>query len=166
MASNNKEFFVAGVSSRRTQPAVFPGTAATRPGFVLHPLTFPEAEEADNSHFICRERDVPIVCLFSSCEEVFGRQNPALKDNASEETKKNSTSELELTDKEFKTKCSLVNSPVQDEADKVSQKAELLTSQFSIKDQWMRHLFLKHKLVVDNVEDICSLRRYTHSKAY
>ena len=145
--------------------------ARARPGCMLQPLTFPEVREADSSHFIYPERDVPIVCLFRSCEEVFGRQssspNSLRPSDPYEENEKiypASSELLKLTSKEFKTNCSLVSRPVEDLEEggnpEEQKEPELLTRQFSVKDEWLRHLFLKHKTVVDNVDGICSLRRY------
>ena len=38
----------------------------------LKPLSFPEPETKDLSHFLDPTRDVPIVCLIPNCSEVFG----------------------------------------------------------------------------------------------
>lgn len=155
----------------------------------LHPLSFPEAQQTDLSHFIDQARDVPIVCLFPSCNEVFGDME---MDESFEVDKytggrvklDRSTDEMVEVDKstnggvKVENECG-ENIASENDIPKASegiskyedcmrasgtQKREAVAMEiskprFSIKDQWLRHLFLAHKLVLDKANNICSLRR-------
>ena len=61
------------VASEDSQVAAYCGN--TR-GTFLHPLSFPESPQTDLSHFIDQTRDVPIVCLIPSCNEIFDDTAP------------------------------------------------------------------------------------------
>ena len=125
----------------------------------LHPLSFPEAEEQDVSlsHFVCHGKDCPIVCLFPSCKEKFGTNAPPLKTRRPTQTE-----EFQIQPKcELESVCSrdIDNGSASDKENCEEENSE---QKFSTKDQWLRHLFLGHKLVVDKVNTICSLKRYVY----
>lgn len=153
-------------------------------GTFLHPLSFPEAQETDLSHFIDQDRDIPIVCLIPSCNEVFG-VGPSAK--VTVEVDYVSVKEpKEMRNRRVKVESKDVSgskevAPGNDTSEDLSFKGssaenmtdfvdascrqkevvdvETTTQEFSVKDRWLRHLFLVHKLVIDEVENICSLRR-------
>ena len=137
----------------------------------LRPLSFPEAAEKDLSHFISKDKDVPVLCLFSFCDKKFGvtTQTSILESSEREERSKHACCHpVQVDSPEIESKCSLMDgSEISDSIDAeghLSATKSVLDvekeKKFSVKDQWLRHLFLEHKLVVDKVDSICSLKRY------
>ena len=118
------------------------GQEKSRKNAFLKPLSFPEPKTKDLSHFVDSNKDIPIVCIIPTCTEVFVAQPKA-----------NSTGQS--TDP-----CEEVGSSGT-ETDRGAKGAEADVSklQFSPKDNWLRHLLLSHKIVIDKVAEISSLRR-------
>ena len=140
----------------------------------LRPLSFPEAAETDLSHFISKDKDVPVLCLFSFCDKRFGvttqrRICADLETSEREEMSKHACCHpVQVDSLELESKCSLMDgSTISDSNDAAEGHLSTTKSvldlekekKFSVKDQWLRHLFLEHKLVVDKVDSICSLKR-------
>ena len=104
---------------------------------VLEPLRFPDAPKLDLSCFLDPKKDLPILCMV--CDETFGVVSRLGNDGDS--------TQLSVS----------VERETKDEGEKEIKKSNL-----SPKDEWLRHLLLKHNLVVHNVCDICSLKRYVN----
>lgn len=146
-------------------------------GTFLHPLSFPEAQETDLSHFVDQDRDVPILCLIPSCNKIFGGVTPVVEKGIAGEKKSkegcNRTVEVKSensfgsiaheNDSSEGPNSKGIGAEVKVDIGCASfcpkEDGEIPKLEFSHKDQWLRHLFLTHKLVLDNVTDICSLRR-------
>lgn len=180
----------------------------------LQPLSFPEPQTKDMSHFLYPSKDVPIMCLFPTCSEVFGEDSSPtscgedlqsikqvdctpdpgrvnrlhVADDGGERVKlltttmegvklEESLCGIELSGEVVKARTSdnsegvcttsrenqegheseARTSPVKSEG--VNEESQTAVSRFGPKDEWLRHLFLSHKMVVDKVNEISSLKR-------
>lgn len=126
-----------------TGDAATVGQERSSKNIFLRPLSFPEPETKDLSHFVDSDKDVPIMCLIPTCPDVFGGVSNL---TACEEKVK----DVEAND-------SVIDSERDSDRD---SKAEVPKLQFGPKDNWLRHLLLSHKIVIDKVSEISSLRRY------
>ena len=161
----------------------------------LHPLSFPEPQRKDISHFLYPSKDIPIACLFPTCAEVFRKaaiaddsDNGCAKDmgdlrvDSTEPERVNqcvvegSGEDLEaLTiakdERAIDTETILLSSnsnPCSDGGIKIQTvtgggmiKGDSGVLRFAPKDEWLRHLLLSHKMVIDRVDEISSLKRYS-----
>lgn len=103
----------------------------------LSPLSFPEPQTRDMSHFLDSAKDVPILCLIPTCLEIFG--GVACTMNNEEDIIK------------------LESTATGENGDEVKVQSPKL--HFGPKDEWLRHLLLSHKMVIDKVNEIGSLKR-------
>ncbi len=111
----------------------------------LRPLSFPEPETKDLSHFVDSDKDVPIVCMIPTCPEIFGCVS------------KPAVCEERVREGEASESCGGVGDSEQT-SDRGSE-VETSRMQFGPKDSWLRHLLLSHKIVIDKVSEISSLKR-------
>ena len=108
----------------------------------LRPLSFPEPETKDLSHFVDSDKDVPIMCMVPTCSEVFGGvSQPGVRSDQLRATVDGRDGISERTSGEG------------------SDAEEASKMLFGPKDSWLRHLLLSHKIVIDKVSEISSLRR-------
>lgn len=132
----------------------------------LKPLSFPEPETKDMSHFLYPAKDVPIVCLMPTCHEIFGgvsnknqRQGQGQCEEKPKECEVVNSKDVECES----AKSERVNPRTPDSAGAGSSdegvKVKTGKLQFGPKDEWLRHLFLSHKMVIDKVSEISSLKR-------
>lgn len=115
----------------------------------LSPLSFPEPQTRDMSHFLDSAKDVPMLCLIPTCSEIFGGVACTM-----------SNEEIpEEIPKEFSGKdiVKLESTATGENGDEVKVQSPEL--HFGPKDEWLRHLLLSHKMVIDKVNEIGSLKR-------
>ena len=104
----------------------------------LRPLSFPEPQATDLSHFVDPDKDVPIFCMIPTCPEVFeGTSKP--RDGLDTGADDNADHSEASVDSQVKSDDSNLH--------------------FGPKDSWLRHLLLSHKIVIDKVSEISSIRR-------
>ena len=135
-------------------------------GIFLKPLLFPEAPIKDLSHFIDPLKDIPIYCLIPTCSETFGVKC---------ETKISDEERVKLLEsvsagcgndgvKFEKASAEMVKSGNGRQAGVIVGIGEEGITKtpklsFSPKDEWLRHIFMSHKIVIDKVNEISSLKR-------
>lgn len=122
----------------------------------LKPLSFPEPETAkDLSHFLDHEKDVPMVCPMPGCCQVFGGGACSSQEQHLEAARRE--------DDKCTSVCNEGDNSTMPEAVAVTDeegRGEGFEVKFSPRDQWLRHLFLSHKMVIDKIHEISSLKRY------
>lgn len=137
-------------------------TVSRIPSVILQPLSFPETPKEDLSLFTDPNKDQPICCLI--CDQIFSSRD--IDSSKSECTQNMMQSE---TVESKSDTVMVLNSDKKEEVgngeeeERVKEKnKEGLNGKLNLqpKDEWLRHLLLGHKIVIHQVSEICSLKRY------